>query len=112
MKRKREEAGEKEKEKKRVVFGSPEDRATLHQIGAFQLGRLKKENSLCNNTKLQTFCLSHLPADFVCDLLSIKDSLQSRRTSISVDRVKTLLKVCRNYGTRHPFSYDETPGCQ
>ena len=35
MKRKHEERLEKQKKKKRVVFGSSEDRATLHQIHCF-----------------------------------------------------------------------------
>ena len=100
------------KKKKRVVFGSSEDRATLHQIQLlFNLGRLKKENSLCNNTKLQNFCLSHLPADFVCDLLSVKDSLQSRRTPISVDLVKTLLSRYAEIMVHDTLSHTtETPG--
>ena len=77
MKRKRDERDEKRKKKKKkryIIPGSHEDQATLHQVQLlFNLGRLRRENNVCNNNGFQQGCLSYLPADFLNDLIELKN---------------------------------------
>ena len=100
MKRKRDERDEKRKKKKKkryIIPGSHEDQATLHQVQLlFNLGRLRRENNVCNNNGLQRGCLSYLPADFLNDLFELKNYRNNSSNNENNNNIKAQRDISVN----------------
>jgi hypothetical protein len=117
MEKKRDEREKKKKKKKYIVPGSSDDHAALHQVQVlFNLGRLRRENTICNNKRLQGTCLSSLPAGFISNLIELNSKKEGNNTingatNITVKQLQMILSKYNNIMTHQKLPHPQNaPG--